>query len=519
MATSTVQQAPQRRERFVKNVLWNWFGVSINILTGLVLPAYIIRKLGDEGYGIWTIIFAFVDYYWLMDLGFRSATFKYTAHYRALNEPDNINEVINTGVIYSSGVAVLMMIATLLLAPYTLHFFPIAPAYHRTFVTLVMLVGAGWAMGAIFNLFSASVEAFQRFDISNRIWVTTIAVRSAGMVAVLATGHGLVAMANVTLVSLGCGYLLNYLCMRRIFPEMRLSIKLARFTMFKRMLRYGIHTFQASLSMQLLNQSGTIMVAHFLPSAFAGYFAYPWRLMNYSVDIVNRVGLVAGSNAAEMAAKGDMEPIARMGLLVNRYCFVMFAPLALASGLYGTELFRVWIKPAFAIYSAPLLPVLAVGITLGIAAQFNSSSILYGLGKHQNYAYSLMVEGLLNLAGMYYAVPRFGILGAAWVSAILMIVNRGLVTSYLFSHATGFNFWAYLRGIYLGPLAAAAISMAIGWWIKMSFLPGKNWFQVLAGSALMTLLFYTICFFTCLEKQHRSVPVKWIQKRFGSATA
>ncbi len=76
-----------------------------------------------------------------MDLGFRSATFKYTAHYRALDQPENINEVISTGVVYSSGVAVLMMIATLLLAPYALHFFPVAAGYRQTFVTLVMLVG------------------------------------------------------------------------------------------------------------------------------------------------------------------------------------------------------------------------------------------------------------------------------------------------------------------------------------------------------------------------------------------
>jgi O-antigen/teichoic acid export membrane protein len=273
------------------------------------------------------------------------------------------------------------------------------------------------------------------------------------------------------------------------------------------------------MSMQLLNQSGTLMIGHFLPTAFAGYFALPWRLMQYSVDMVNRVGYVTGSNAAEMSAKGDLEAVARMGLYINRYCFVLFAPLAIAATVYGKELFRVWIKPEFALHSAPLLPVLAFGITLGIAAQFNSSSILYGLGKHQSYAHSLMVEGALNVVGMYFVVPSYGIVGAAWVVSVLMVLNRGLLTSWLLCRNTGFSFWKYLSGIYVWPMIGAAAALLAGWWMKEHYLSGRNWFEVLAGSAFMAGIFYAIAFLTCVEKQHRRLPLTWVRARFSSATA
>ena len=74
MATA-VEPLPQSRgTRFVVNVIWNWAAVAISLVTGFLLSPYLIRKLGPEGYGIWALSFSLVEYYWLLDLGFRSAT-------------------------------------------------------------------------------------------------------------------------------------------------------------------------------------------------------------------------------------------------------------------------------------------------------------------------------------------------------------------------------------------------------------------------------------------------------------
>ena len=48
-------------ERFLVNVVWSWLGVLAGFFTGFVLSPYIIRKLGDQRYGIWALAFAFID--------------------------------------------------------------------------------------------------------------------------------------------------------------------------------------------------------------------------------------------------------------------------------------------------------------------------------------------------------------------------------------------------------------------------------------------------------------------------
>src|SRR5690349_13445671 len=113
----------RRGARFVKNVLWNWTGVAAALASGFVISPYLIRKLGAEAYGIWAISLALIEYYYFLDLGFRSATVKYVAHYWATKEPAKLNEVINTSIAYSGVMAALILGGVWIGAPYLNRFF------------------------------------------------------------------------------------------------------------------------------------------------------------------------------------------------------------------------------------------------------------------------------------------------------------------------------------------------------------------------------------------------------------
>jgi len=395
----------------------------VSLLTGLWLSPFIIKKLGDEGYGVWALVFSFVEYYWLLDFGFRSATLKYSAHYRATGENDKVNEVINTGLAYSGAAASLLICATLVFAGRAQQFFQISGAYRPVFTTLVMMVGCAFALGTVFSLCSGVVEGYQRFDLTTRVWITTTTLRTLGLVAVMLMGFQLKAMAMVAIASLAAGYAYNYRNLRTGFPSLHLSFSGIKASMFRQMFRYGIHTSVATVSMLVLNQGTPLILAHFLPTAFVGYFLLPTRLLRYSVDMVCKVGYVTVSSAAEMAARREYDQVYRMGVYVNRYCYALFAPAALALCLYGTELLKVWVNPEFAFHSGPVVAVTAVATTLGIAAQYNSSSILFGLGRHQVYAYSLLAEALLSSAAEWIVIPRYGIVGASLSSLISYSVS------------------------------------------------------------------------------------------------
>jgi O-antigen/teichoic acid export membrane protein len=508
------EQQVRRSERFFNNVLWSWLGVAVTVISGIFLSPYLIHKLGDQGYGVWVLVFGLIENYWVFDLGLRSATVKYSAHYRAIGQPGKINEVLNTGVMYFSALALALLVATVFLSRNVERYFQVTPAYREALSFLILVVGASWAFGMIFNVFNACLEGFQHFGISSRISIAVTTLRVGGTFALLGLGYGLMGLGVYIVCCQVFGYALSYLAVRKVFPENRLAPRFATWEMFKRLAGYGIHTLTGGVAYQLLNQSAPLLIGHFRMPSFIGYYNVPVRLLQYTGDAVDRVGLVTASNAAELTARHDTDAISQLGIYINRYCLTLFMPVAIFLTLYGAELIRVWIrKPEYVAYSAPLLPVLLLGTTFGIAAQFNSSSILYGMAKHRWFARGMLAEGLVLIATLWFVVPRYGIIGAAWVASLLMLVDRGIFTPWLLCRNLHYGYGRYMLSIYIRPLLAAVPVFAFAFWLKMRVIPGSRLLQVLAAAALIAAVYYGIAFFTSLERDHRGLVLDWLANR------
>src|SRR5437763_15356686 len=95
-------------ERFVINVLWSWTGVVASLFQGFIITPFIIRRLGEEHYGIWLIIFSILEYFWFFDLGLNSAVCVFCARFIATKNPHKLHVVICTSMFDFSIIAVVI---------------------------------------------------------------------------------------------------------------------------------------------------------------------------------------------------------------------------------------------------------------------------------------------------------------------------------------------------------------------------------------------------------------------------
>lgn len=510
---------PERSRRFVRNVLWNWLGTAVSLFIGFVLSPYLILKLGADGYGVWAITFSLVEYYWFFDLGFRSATVKFVGHYSANGEPRNVRAVISTALVYSTIASVVVLSAVFALVTYVQRFFQIPANLRGSFQTLIIVITLNWCLGLVFNVFNACLEAVQCFEYSTKASIVSGAVRAIGWALALYLGYKLVAIGVIAILSQVAGYAVNYFYFRRVFPNQHLSMRLASFATLREMARFGIHTFVMTISNQLLNQGAPVLIGHFRPAAFVGFYNLPVRLLQYTVELVGRIGIVTNTNAAELAARDRTESLQGLAVYTNRYCLTIFMPLAILLWTHGPQLLTFWVGAQFASHSAAVLPILVAGYVVGVVGQFSAGMLLQGLGKHQRYARSLLVEAVAALVLLVIAIPRWGIIGAAWVSASLMILNRGLIASRLVSHTIGVPFVQYVRGVYAPPALAMLPVLALSFWLRSTILPGNNWMQILEAGAIIGPAYYLLAFFVALERGHRSLLASWIGSRWHPVLA
>ncbi len=503
-----------RGKRFVTNVIWNWVGVVTSLASGLIISPFLIRKLGPEAYGVWTLSFGLVDYYWFFDFGFRSATVKYVAHYTATGEPRKVGEVISTSLLYAAAIAVFVLVAVRLTAQRLVHFIHVAPGFEHAFVVVIYLITVSWAMGVVLGLSTESLEAVQRFDLTSRVSVIATTVRVLGQGTVLYLGYGLIPLAAVTVGGQMLGYTLNFISFRRVFKDVPLSFRLGSRATLRQLNSFGIHSFLVTISTQLQNQTAPFLIGHFLSAAFAGFYNAPMRLIQYTAEFIGRIGIVTNSNAAELAAKGDLPTLRQLAVYTNRYCLAIFMPLAILLWTYGGQFLLLWMGPKAAPYSVPVLPILLGGYLIGVVGQFSSAMLLMGMGKPQLYARGMFAEFVLGLVLLAVIVPRYGIVGAAWVAASLIAANRGCYLSYVVSGAIGMKFLTYVRRVYTRPVLSAIPAFLISIALKNTVLPGHGLIQLAMALAVAAAANYSIAFFTCAEPHHRSLIYSEISRRF-----
>ena len=504
------------------NVLWSWTGVAASLFQGIFITRFLIQSLGVEHYGIWLQVFSILNYFWYFDLGLNSAVTNFCARYLAVRNHAKINEVISTSVFYFSIIAVLVWSISPFLAVNAHLFFKIRPEDQSEFATLILITGISWGLCIMVHLFLSALDGFQRFDLTGRVMVIQVALRCIGYYIALRTHHGLVMMAEVFVATQIFGYFLNFLNFRRVFPDLHLGRSYIKLSMFKDILQYGLKSFVANGSTLMLNQGGGLMVGHYLGESAVGFYLQPTKLLEQAIDAVSRIGMVTRSNAAELSVTARREATIALGIFSNRYSLTLFMPLACFLLVYGRQLIFKWLGQEMADKSAPLLPVFILSYSLVLAAQFNSSSLLFGVNRHGGYARGLIVEAVAYIAALAWAVPRFGIWGAAWVSAILMIAVRGIYTPWLVSRALEFSFISYMNGIYARPLLVGVPVVAFAEMMKLTALPGRTLPELILAGALCGLIYLAFAIFFCIAPNHRvlffsRIPV--IGARFAAGRA
>jgi len=491
------------------NVLWNWFGVSVSIFSALILSPIIIRRLGDEGYGLWSLTTSLVEYYWLLDFGMRSATIRYAAHYNALRDGVKVNEIINTTMAYALCLFPVLLGSAWLGAPVLMRVLGIT---HPLFRELLFIVAIAWGLTSLLSVFTSCLEAFQRFDLTNQSTVVSIAVRSFGTLTLLLMGYGVVAVAVMTMIGQVVLHLISYIRMRGVFREMKIAPRFATVAAFKQMIGYGAHSVVASMAQRILSQSPPFIIAHFLGAPSVGYYAAPTKVLDYTVDTVGRIGNVSNSRAAQLSSTGRKDEVLEFAVTVNRYSLALFLPLSIFLAVYGPQFLLVWIKkPYFASQASGVLLALLAGITLGNAAQFNSASILFGIGKHQIYARAMLTEAALMVAGSVYVLPRYGLVAMAMLGSGLMVVNRAFVTPWLLSRELETSYLRFLWRINMPLVAVAPVGGVL--LLLRKIVPGTNWPQLILAGAV-TMLAYLPIAYGCIQRHHR-VALKSKLRSYG----
>jgi len=467
------------KNQILKNVGSSWFALGVNVAVGILLSPFILHHLGDEAFGLWILIFSLTGYYGLFDLGIRSSIVRYVAKYTATNDQDDLDRLISTAMFSYGTVAVASMIVTLVATYYVNSIFRIPGGSVATARWLLLMVGVSVSLGFPLGVFGGILEGMQRFYLLNFTTVSSTLVRSLLIVLALEHGRGLLTVAFITVCFPLINQVVNAVAVFRLLP-LRLGSQFIDRATLRKIASYSGTTFLIIVAARLRFKTDALVIGTFVSAAAITYFTIGSRLVDYASELVSSLAQIFVPMSSQSHAKGDMDALRKMLVLGNRACASIIFPITAIFTILGKSVIEVWVGPKYVSTSYPVLLVLLYPTTL-MLAQHSSGRILWGMAKHQTWAWVVLAEGAANLILSVLLVRPYGILGDAVGTAIPLTCSMIFFVPQHLCRLVGIRLRSYLYQAFSLPLAMCVPVIA-------ALLLMRRWFVPHRLSALLVQL-------------------------------
>ena len=470
-----------------RNVLWNWSGIGVQMAIGVVVAPFLIRRLGDEGYGIWILVGSLTSYFGLLELGLRASMGRHIAFHRAQHDSAGVNAILNTAIAAECVTAIVIAALTAAGAILFPRFFDVSPTHLHEARIALLLVGLNLAFTLPLAIFDSVLWAFQRFDLINLIDIPIGVARMAALFYFLPRGHGLIAVAVIAILSTTLGALLKMILSLRVEPTLRLSFASIHAAAARQLYSFGVWSFLLSMARRTRGYFSPLLIGALISVEVVTLYSIASRLIGYAIQIVVATTGVLTPVATVLHAQAKKEEQERLFLEGGKYCSAVALFFLLAFAFLGHSFITLWIGPKQA-HAAILLNILSVGEVLPMS-QWVTYSMILAMARHRLSALVALVEVVLMIALMLILVRPMGMTGVCIGIAIAGTGCRGIFQVIYGCRLMGVTLQTYFAQAFLRPLLLAAAS-AIAMAALHPWSAPETWRTLIAYATIFTVLYF-----------------------------
>ena len=495
---------PVHWDTIFRNIFSNWASYLVTAVVGFLLAPMVLHRLGNTGYGIWTLVLSLTGYFGLLDLGIRSSVGRFVGRYIALNEEKNVNRTVSTAFLILSAGGTIALLSTVGAVQFFFDAFHVEPQYAAAGKIALVIAGLNMACVLPLGIFSAILIALERYDVLSGVTIIGELGRAALVVACLNNGFGIVGLAVVSLLITTAEYAVMSFFAKALYPGLKLRLRFVDTGMIRSLFGFGIYRFIWIVANQLIFYSDSVVIGVFLGAGSITYFAIAVSLINYGRNVVSMVTDTFAPAAFRMDAQRDLAGLQRLLITGTRLSLLVILPLCFGLIFLGQQFITLWMGKDYS-SSALFLTILAIA-QFSSMPQYVSVAILTSMAKHRLLAYLALGEGLANLGLSVILIRKLGLVGVAWGTVIPSIICTALIIPLYTLHTLKLDPRDYLFKAFLRPLVCAAPMAGLGYVFYLR--TAASWASFAAEAASLCAVFGIMSFFLCLDAGQRESAVR-----------
>ncbi len=458
------------QETIARNTVFNALGRFWEALIGLVLTWYILLRVDTHGWGLWSLVGAFVAYASLFDFGVASGFAKYLAEHAARKNDRAISGIISSGLCFYLVFGALVVAAgwpliDLLMGAVVI---PRAAAVSGTPPNVeelrFLLRGSLllFAMNNCFAPFAAVPVGLQRMGVSNLLSVAASFVKCVATVAFLETGFAvpglLYANAAVLLFTGIAGVAVAFW----LAPGLRLGPSYVQRAAFGPLFSFGWRAQVAKCSNLINFQTDRLVVIWVYGDlGLVGLYRLGEELAGKMRQLPALLVTALLPAASDLDAREQHAALRKLYLVSTKYMASVAVPFALYFVTNGDILMHAWLGGRPGLDTAAwVLRILALGYLANLLPG-PGVSIVLGKGRADLPMYAGIISTVANIALTIALVFTIGFIGIPIGTTLGMCLST--LWFFRVMHRTvDVTLNELMRVCVAWPLAASAPGCAVG---------------------------------------------------------
>jgi O-antigen/teichoic acid export membrane protein len=427
-----------------KKLVYNTFFNVVTLVSSAVISFFLIRfflgQLGEKRYGVWLLVGDLIFRYGgLLSVGLNSAINRYIPVYLAKDNEKRIQQVVSTSLFFFLIMAIVLAVATVVTYYNIDSWFALEPELARVAGIVLLLVWFSFALVMPLQISSGILSGLQRYDIINIATLIPLIVRTILLVLLLQRGYGLITMGLIFGLSEIVVRLLQVSFVRRLLPEVSLTLAHIDFTLLKEMLAYGINTFLYAMGIVIISYASNLIIGIFIGVAQISQFSTATAGVLLLAHLLQAFTAAIKPAVSDLDARNDHTRVKEISFLTQKYSLLLAVPATCFFVAMGREFLTVWVgekfqDPAIINSMSVILTIVAVGSCIGLA-QHSNFLVLVGRGEHRVFGILMAITAFLCVLSSVISVKvlDWGLVGIAWSNFFPVALTSGVVLPIYFN--------------------------------------------------------------------------------------
>lgn len=471
-----------------KGALLSYVTIILTNGIGLLLTPFMIGKLGDSEYGLYTLIGSLIGYISVLDLGLSNTIVRFVAKYKARNDRESEENFLATTIlIYGAIAAVIVVSGAVLYFNLDTIFEKLTPAElvkaRIMFVILIFNLAITLPGGA----FSAVCSAYEQFVFPRSVNIVQYVVRSAMVVGLLFLGGDSISIVmldtvlNLTVIGINAYYVLR---------RLKVRFKLHHFetALIKEIFSYSIWIFIFAMVGQFQWRAGQIILGILSGTTAVAIYGVGILLGTYYGAFSTAISGVFLPRATTMTVQeASSQELTSMMIRIGRFSLITLLLILGGFLLYGQQFVLLWVGKTYA-DSWTIALIIMFSYTLPLVQSF-ANSMLEARSKFSFKAVTYISLIVLGTAVGAYLVRFFGIIGLIVGSTAGWVISQ-VIMNFYYQRVMQLDILRFFKELQHRLLPTFIVILALGY--AIDFIPGNNW------ANLIVKIFIFACVFAAL---------------------